>query len=205
MRVALARDGERLPADVLELLAAAGLLVAPLRQAAGPAIVRTGEVEWILASARDVLTICMLGGADAGVVGKEALLEYGADVVELLDLGVARRRLVCATPPPSDPPRRRLRLATRFPRTTAGHFAQSGREVEPMAVDAAPWLAVAVGVADGVVELEGVIPEGEPELVAREVVADCSARLVTGRQAHTLRGARLAGLVDSLREVRGGA
>jgi ATP phosphoribosyltransferase len=203
VRLALARDAERPPEDLLELLAVAGLAGAQLRTAAVPALIRTGEVEWILADPRDVLTICALGGADAGVVGKEALVEHGADLFELLDLGVARRRLVWAAP--ADAGRRRLRLATRYPRTTADHFVSSGRDVETLAVQSSPWLAVALGLADGVVEVEDRIRDGEPDLVVREVVAEGSARLVTGRQARTLRGPSLAELVDRLRDAQGGA
>lgn len=205
MRLALACESVSLPADLLDLLAAAGLPAAPLRSAAGTARIGAGDVEWLLAPGLDVLTICLCGAADAGIVGKDLLLEHEPDLCELLDLRVARQSLVYAAPASAPrPARHRLRVATRYPRATRRHFAASGRQVESLTV-VAPGLAVAVGLADGAVELESLLQQGDAELVVREQVAACSARLVAGRQARALNGAGLAKLIDSLREVRGGA
>lgn len=205
MRLALACEGAALPPDLLELLAAAGLPTAPLRCAASPALISAGEVEWLLAPGVDVLAICGCGAADAGIVGKDLLLEHEPDVIELLDLGVARQRLVYATPATTArPARRRPRLATRYPRATRRHFSASGRQVEPLTLSA-PGLVVALGFADGVVELEHLLPRGGAELVVREQVAACSARLIAGREARALRGAGLAKLIDLLREGGGDA
>lgn len=203
MRLALACEGAALPADLLELLAAAGLPEAPLRAAVSPALVLAGEVEWLLAPGADVLAVCLCGAADAGIVGKDLLLEHEPDIYELLDLGVARQRLVYATSASAArSARQRPRLATRYPRVTRRHFAASGRQVEPLTLSA-PGLLVALGFADGVIELEHLLPQGEDALVVREQVAVCSARLVAGRQARALQGAGLAKLIDRLREGGG--
>ena len=98
--------------------------------------------------------------------------------------------------------RQRSRVATRYPRVTRRHFAASGRQVEPLTLSA-PGLLVALGFADGVIELEHLLPQGEDALVVREQVAVCSARLVAGRQARALQGAGLAKLIDRLREGGG--
>jgi len=112
VRLALASCGERLSPDLPALLDAAGLSVAALRQATGPGLIPAADAQYLLAPARDVLTFCALGGADAGMVGAEALLEYDTEVLHLLDLGVRWRRLVVATPP-AGPSRRRPRFPTR--------------------------------------------------------------------------------------------
>lgn len=205
MRLALACEGATLPADLLELLTAAGLPTAPLHAAACSALVVVGDVEWLLAPGADVLAVCLCGAADAGIVGKDLLLEHEPDICELLDLGVVRQRLVYATPASAPrAARQRSRVATRYPRVTRRHFAASGRQVEPLTLSA-PGSMVALGYADGLVELEHLLQGGENEPVVREEVAACSARLVAGRQARALHGASLATLIDRLREGGGDA
>jgi ATP phosphoribosyltransferase len=205
VRLALACEGATLPADLLELLTAAGLPTAPLRTAACPALVVADDVEWLLAPGADVLAVCLCGAADAGIVGKDLLLEHEPDICELLDLGVVRQRLVYATPASAPrAARQRSRVATRYPRVTRRYFAASGRQVETLTLSA-PGLMVALGYADGLVELEHLLQGGEDELVVREEVAACSARLVAGRQARALHGASLATLIDRLREGGGDA
>lgn len=205
MRLALACEGAGLPADLLELLIAVGLPAAPLRAAVNPALVLAGDVEWLLAPGADVLAVCLCGAVDAGIVGKDLLLEHEPDIHELLDPEVVRQRLVYATLAPSPrAARQHSRIATRYPRVTRRHFAASGRQVEPLTLSA-PGLLVALGYADGLVELEHLLPRGQDELVVREQVAACSARLVAGRQARALHGADLAKLIDRFREGGGEA
>jgi ATP phosphoribosyltransferase len=205
VRLALACEGATLPADLLELLTAAGLPTAPLHTPTCPALVVVDDVEWMLAPGADVLAVCLCGVADAGIVGKDLLLEHEPDICELLDLGVVRQRLVYATPASAPrAARQRSRVATRYPRVTRRHFAASGRQVEPLTLSA-PGPMVALGYADGLVELEHLLQGGEDELVVREEVAACSARLVAGRQARALHGASLATLIDRLREGGGDA
>jgi len=200
VRLALACEGAGLPADLLGLLIAAGLPATLLRAVVNPALVRAGDVEWLLAPGVDVLAVCLCGAVDAGIVGKDLLLEHESDVHELLDLGVVRQRLVYATPASAPrAARQRSRIATRYPRVTRRHFAATGRQVEPLTLSA-PGLLVALEYADGLVELEHLLPRGEGELVVREQVAACSARLVAGRQARALHGAGLAKLIDRFRQ-----
>ena len=113
-----------------------------------------------------------------------------------------------ATPAPDGRPlgRSRPRVATRYPHVTRRHFAASGRQVELVAFEAAS-LAPGLGIADGVVELRSrlVLDDasagaGRPaELLVREEIAACSARLVAGRAARALGGERLAELLERLR------
>lgn len=188
---------------VLGLLAAAGLPVAALRGLHQPGVVETEAVTWVRAPGRDLLACCERGGVDLAVVGKELLLEHEPDVVELLDLRVAPARLVFAVSGrAADAERTRLRVATRFPAVTARHFAAGERQVEPLRLSAAAPLAVPLGLAHGVVELDTVIGAGPGAgLVRRETVAQCGARLVAGRAARSLRGAEIAALLGRLREL----
>jgi ATP phosphoribosyltransferase len=189
---------------ILGLLAAAGLPVAALRGLQHqPGVVRADGVTWVRASGADLLACCESGVLDLAVVGKELLLEHEPDVYELLDLRVAPARLVFAVAGGAGEARRgRSRVATRFPRVTERYFAAGGLQVQPVRLTSAATLAVSLGLADGVVELDTVIGAAAlPGLVRRETVARCGARLVAGRAARSLRGAEIAALLATLREL----
>lgn len=208
MKLGLACDGGPPPSHVLDLLERAGLPAGALRGVPGPALLDAGDATWLLAPGADVLEACARGALDAGVAGKDLLLELAPPVHELLDLRVCRDVLVYATPEPGAGVLRRgrPRVATRYPRVTRRHFAATGRQVELVAFDAA-LLAPGLGIADGVVELrsrltldDGSAGLGRPaELRVREEIVACSARLVAGRAARALGGERLAELLERLR------
>jgi ATP phosphoribosyltransferase len=191
---------------VLDLLERSGLRTAALRAVSGPALLHAGDTTWLLAPGADVLEACVRGALDAGVAGKDLLLELAPQVHELLDLRVCRDVLVYAAPEPDAGVLRRgrPRIATRYPRLTRRHFAATGRQVELVAFGASP-LAPGLGIADGAVELRRrlILDEGSagaPDgLRVREEVAACSARLVVGRAARALAGERLAELLERLR------
>ncbi|HOT24456.1 MAG TPA: hypothetical protein PLB30_08625 [Thermoleophilia bacterium] len=188
---------------VLGLLSAAGLPVAAVhglqRQ---PGIVEDGDVAWVRAPGGDLLSWCQGGGLDLAVVGKESLLEDEPEVYELLDLRVAPATLVFATAAATGEGRSgRLRVATRFPRLTARHFAAGGLQVQPVGLTSDATIAVSLGLADGVVELDTLLAEAASGLVRRDTVAPCGARLVAGRAARALRGAEVAALVVRLRDL----
>jgi ATP phosphoribosyltransferase len=204
-RIAVACDGEALPADLLDLLAAAGLPLGGLREwrscESASLTIREDELEWLVAPSDDVIAACSCGGAAAGVVGKDLLLERGAGLCELLDLGVARGRLVHAARRDARPSSRRPRIATCYPHATHAWFAARGRDVDPLAV-ATPALAVALGIAGSAVDLEARLTADGGEWLVLSEVAACSARLVAGRQARVLHTPELAELIDRLREAQ---
>ena len=85
----------------------------------------------------DVPTYVEHGSADIGITGKDVLLEQSQrKVYELLDLGFGRCEMVVAAPDGGDPIgdalRRlgRVRIATKYPRVAAEHFAATGRQAE---------------------------------------------------------------------------
>jgi ATP phosphoribosyltransferase len=210
VRLGVACDGGPPPADVLAVLEQAGLPAGTLRDMTGPALLVAADVTWLLAPGADVLEACARGALDAGVAGKDLLLELAPQVHELLDLRVSPDALVYATAEAALGGRRqgRPRVATRYPQVTRRHFAATGRQVELVAFGAAS-LAPGLGIADGVVDLrsrlagdDGSAGVGRPHgLLVREEIAACSARLVAGRAARALGGARLAELLERVRAV----
>ena len=208
MRIGLACEGGPPSSQVLDLLERAGSPAGALRSVAGPALVETGDATWLLAPGVDVLEACVRGALEAGIVGKDLLLELAPQVHELLDLRVCRDALVYATPEPAAGAARRgrSRVATRYPRAARRHFAATGRQVELIAFGASP-LAPGLGIADGIVELRSRLAldgasEGHPAaLCVREEIAACSARVVAGRAARALGGERLADFLERLRAL----
>ena len=202
MRFGVACEAGSPPAEVLDLLEAAGLPVAQLGAEKAPALLRHAGVAWFLGSAADVLRACDRGALDAGVVGSDGLLERRHGVADLLDLRCCRDALVFAgvATVRAD---RRLRIATRHPETALRHFAAAGAQPEIVTVDE-PALAPELGVADAVVELRSRLTaarRGMEPLDEREEIASCSARLVAARAARVLLRDEINGLAHDLRAV----
>jgi ATP phosphoribosyltransferase len=146
------------------------------------------------------------GAVDLGVTGKDVLIEQQERVVyELLDLGYGHCRMVVATREgdrAADELERRLgaiRIATKYPRTAARYFEESGRQAEVIEVKGSVELAPLAGLADGIVDLTAsgrTLRENALEI--REVITDCSARLVANRVAHKLRQHEIDALVGKI-------
>ena len=126
--------GALFPGSV-EALAAAGIDVAPLRDAGRRLIVEApGGTTFITTRPSDVPTYVESGAADIGIVGKDVLRERDPDVYELLDLRFGDCRMVYATREGEDPTPAALehlgvvRVATKYPVTATAHFTASGRQ-----------------------------------------------------------------------------
>jgi ATP phosphoribosyltransferase len=156
----------------------------------------------------DVPTYVEHGSADIGIVGKDVLLEQSQrDVYELLDLGYGRCRMVVAARSGGDPIgaalRRlgRVRIATKYPRVAASHFAGTGRQAEVVEVKGSVELAPLTGLVDGIVDLTATgrtLEENGLEVV--EEVGVSTARLIANPVAHKLKAAQIDQIV---RRVRG--
>jgi ATP phosphoribosyltransferase len=142
----------------------------------------------IAAKPADLLTYVERGAADAGIVGRDMLLEQGRDVFELLDLGFGACRAVVALPEERAnalwQPGRVLRIATKYPHLTARYFDEIARPVEIVVLYGTVELAPQVGLADGIVDL---VMTGQTLRAnrLREVaeIARSTARLVANRSS----------------------
>jgi ATP phosphoribosyltransferase len=150
----------------------------------------------------DVPTYVEHGAADAGVVGRDVLLERRADVFVPHDLGIGRCRLAVAAPVGQRDPRaegRVLRVATKYSAVATAHFAARGEEVEIIYLGGSVELAPLVGLADCIVD---VVETGETlrqnGLEVRETVCDVSAVTVANRVAMKLKRAEVMALLDTL-------
>ena len=130
------------------------------------------------------------GTADLGVCGRDVLVEREADVYQPVDLAIGRCRLVVAgkVGAPPAPRDRLLRVATKYPRTAAAHFALRGSQVEVVNVQGSVELAPLTGLADLIVDLvETGTTLAENGLEVKEEISHVSSLLVANRASYKLR------------------
>lgn len=147
----------------------------------------------------DVPTYVELGVADAGIVGKDVLLEAGAALFEPVDLGFAACRLSLIRPIGATGPI--TRVASKYPRVTQQYLARKGLSAEVVKLAGNVELACLTGLADAVVDIVetgGTLRANRLEEV--EVILFSSARLVVNRAALKLKSAHLKPLIAALRQ-----
>jgi ATP phosphoribosyltransferase len=192
--------------DTLDLLDRIGIDSSPLRADSRSLLFPGAEVTLVTLRPSDVPTYVEAGAADLGVTGKDVLLEQEERVVyELADLGYGFCRMIVATKAGdhfADELERRLgalRIATKYPRLAARYFEETGRQTEVIEVKGSVELAPLAGLADGIVDLTATGRTlRENDLEIREVIADCTARLVANRVAHKLRQSEIDGLLERI-------
>ena len=167
---------------------------------------RDHDVEVLLLKPDDVPTYVEYGTADLGVCGRDVLVERDVDVYMPVDLGIGRCRVVVAgrvgegTRGARDGTGRMPRVATKFPRTAAAHFATRGVQVEIVDVQGSVELAPLTGLADLIVDLvETGTTLAQNGLEVKEEVATVSSLLVVNRASYKLRAALLRPLIDAVR------
>jgi ATP phosphoribosyltransferase len=157
----------------------------------------------------DVPSYVEHGAADVGITGKDVLREQAdRDVYELLDLGFGACRMIVAARAGGDvlgdALRRlgRVRIATKYPRIAAGHFADTGRQAEIVEVKGSVEIAPLTGLADGIVDLTATgRTMAENRLEERELIFESTARLIANPVAHRLKARKIDDLLGRLREV----
>ena len=174
------------------------------------------EIGVITMRPSDVPTYVQSGAADIGITGKDVLLEQasgrpgerGGGVYELLDLDYGACTMVLASKRGPDPAREALRrlgvmrVATKYPRIAATHFEQTGRQAEIVEVKGSVELAPLTGMVEAIVDLTATgTTLREHDLVVREEIVRCTARLIANPVAHKLRAGAIDGLLERLRAV----
>jgi ATP phosphoribosyltransferase len=187
------------------LLDRAGIDAAPLR-ATDRRLVRKsadGTLAWVFLKPDDVPTYVEYGAADLGVSGRDTLLERRHDLYTPVDLGIGRCRLVVAAPRGKELPAV-PRVATKYPRVAAEHFAKRGVQAEVIPVHGSVELAPLVGLAHAIVDIvETGTTLRDNDLEVLETVAEVSTLLIANRASYKLRAAVIRPLVERLRAAVG--
>ncbi len=198
-KLILALPKGRVKDESLAAFRAAGLTLADgsgdraLRYDAGDAVV-------IEMRNADVPTYVELGVADAGVVGKDVLLEAGARLVEPVDLGFAACRLSLIRPRGARGTVERV--ASKYPRLTGAYLRRVGSGAEVVKLSGNVELACLTGLADAVVD---VVQTGATlaanDLEEVDVLLRSTARFVVNRASLKLKGDSLRALIEALRTL----
>ena len=126
------------------------------------------------------------GAADAGIAGKDILLEYEPEVYELLDLGIGRCRMCVAGPADfRDAGEPALRVATKFPHIAKAYYAEKGRDITIIKLGGSIEIAPLLGLSDVIVDI---VETGktlkENGLAPLETVAEISARFIANTASY---------------------
>jgi ATP phosphoribosyltransferase len=163
-------------------------------------------LRFLLLKPDDVPTYVEYGAADLGVCGRDVLMERTADLYQPLDLQVGVCRMVVAGPKGRAAPAGVPRVATKYPRIAAEHFARRGVQADIVYVQGSVELAPIVGLADLIVDLvETGVTLAQNGLEVIEDVTRVSSVLVANRAAYKLRQEQMKPLVEALRKALVGA
>jgi ATP phosphoribosyltransferase len=162
------------------------------------------DVSLVIVRAADTPTYVAHGAADLGIAGRDVLEEHGGEgLYQPLDLGIARCRMMVAVKKGFDyagavRQGARLRVATKYVRTTREFFADKGVHVDLIRLYGSMELAPIMGLADAIVDL---VSTGKTlkanHLVAVEEILPVSARLIVNQAALKTRRAQLQPLIDA--------
>ena len=195
--------------DALELLTRTRLVTLTADQLGRQLMVEGPHARVILVRPADVPSYVDHGAADLGIVGKDILWETPGSHYELVDLKFGGCRLVLAVPeasplagPGTWPPL--LRIATKYPRTTALWFEQHGQAVEVVRLHGSVELAPQVGLVDGIVDLTATGRTlRENGLRIASVLGSSTARLIANQASMKTRTEAVQSAVAKVREAAG--
>ncbi len=161
-----------------------------------------GEVRLLLVKAMDVPIYVEYGIADVGIVGRDVVMESGADVFEPRALDFGGCRMVVAGRP--DTPYEQLRLrslvrvGTKYPNVARKHFQEKGFQAEIIALQGSVELSVIAGLADLIVDIvETGTTLKQNGLVVLEEIFPSTARLIVNKASHKLKLNRIDVLLSN--------
>ncbi|WP_432481073.1 ATP phosphoribosyltransferase [Moraxella sp. ZY200743] len=160
------------------------------------------NVRFLLLRASDVPTYVEHGVADIGVSGKDVLLEYAAAVYELIDLKIAKCRLMTAGVKGATLPSRRLRIATKYANVAREYFASCGQQVDIIKLYGSMELAPLVGLGDLIVD---VVDTGNTlranGLEPLDEICQVSSRLIANPISYKRKLSQLQPILDILEQA----
>ena len=161
------------------------------------------DVQLVVLRGTDVPTYVSHGAADMGVVGKDVLMEQGAEgLYEPLDLGIARCSLMTAGPVGWQGSGARIRVATKFVNIAREYFAGQGVHVDLIKLYGALELAPIMHLADLIVDI---VDTGNTlranGMEPLQKIANISSRLVVNKAAMRSRYSVITQIVDDLTAV----
>lgn len=194
----------RILEQTLPLLKKAGLEIADEELNSRKLILDTNldDVKVVVIRATDVPVFVQHGAADMGIAGKDVLLEHGANsLFELLDLGIAKCRLMVAASNKDKLNQNTLKIATKYVNSAKRYFETKGQQIEIIKLYGAMELAPVVGLAHCIVDL---VDTGNTlkanGLVPLDHIEDISSRLVVNAASFKTKNAQIKTWVKGIEE-----
>ncbi|GMA39880.1 ATP phosphoribosyltransferase [Mobilicoccus caccae] len=140
------------------------------------------DIEFFYLRPRDIAVYVGSGTLDAGITGRDLLLDSGANASEVLRLGFARSTFRFASVPGVAESAADLagkRIATSYAGLVRAHLAERSIEAEVVRLDGAVETSITLGVADVIADVvetgttlrnQGLVTFGEPILVSEGVL-----------------------------------
>jgi ATP phosphoribosyltransferase len=155
----------------------------------------------------DVATFVAHGAAHIGIVGSDVIDEFDySELYAPVDLGIGRCRISVAMPQGAvdDVQAGHIRVATKYPATTARYYHARGIQAECVKLNGAMELAPSLGLSGRIVDL---VSSGktlaENGLVETAIISHVSARLIVNRAAFKMMSGTIPALVQTFRELSG--
>ena len=114
------------------------------------------KIRVLLVRSQDVPTYVLQGGADAGITGRDVLMEGAYDLTVPFELGFGKCRLSVASLPENSKglfQKSHLRVATKYPRLAADFFYRFGMSCEIIKLHGSVEIAPLLSLADCIVDL----------------------------------------------------
>lgn len=168
--------------------------------------VKNADIEIVLAKAADVITYVEHGVCDAGVVGKDTIMENGNSFYELLDLGFGKCCFALAGLKEKNfyEGYGRKVIASKYPNVAKRYFNSRGVDVEIVKIEGSVELAPILGLSDAIVDI---VETGSTlkanGLEVYEKIADISARMIVNVASIKLKKPEFDSLIKNITEVSG--
>ncbi len=165
----------------------------------------TGEYQILLVRSQDVPTYVIQGGADAGITGRDVLLEGAYDLTVPLQLEFGECRLsVAALQQDRDTvlTRPHIRVASKYPRLAGDFFYKRGISCEIIKLHGSIEIAPVLGLADCIVDLVSTGRTLQANgLVELESILYSTAVVVVNRSAYALETQRMNKMLTAFRKT----
>lgn len=206
LTIALAKG--RLQEEALKIFARAGIVVSEEELNSRKLAVQSTDnrFKFVFVKPRDVPTYVEYGVADAGVCGRDVLIEADADVHEPLDLGIGYCKIAVAGRKEVVGQDYNLlatvRVATKYPKIATEYFHQRGIPIEVVYLSGSVELAPILGLSDRIVDLVETgrtLKENGLEVI--DVITETTARLIVNRASFHLKREEVSRLISELAGV----
>ena len=149
----------------------------------------------------DVPTYITSGAAHIGIVGKDILMEKEEDeFVELTDLGLGRCRLSLAGYENVLTGSTRLKIATKYPKSSTKFMNSIGIQPEIMYLNGAQEIAPVLGLSDAIIDL---VDSGKTltanGLIEIKTIADISTRLIANKASMKTKSTIINEIMEALK------